>query len=91
MVSSGGTYNFQFSVQLYNTGGGGTGETVNIWLRKNNVDIADTDTKVVVPTNAPYVVAAWNFVIELNAGDYLELVMWAQGADVKALTEAAFA
>ena len=32
-------------------------------------------------------VAAWNFILNLNAGDYLELVMWAQGADVKALTE----
>jgi len=35
-----GVYNFQFSAQLHNNGGGGSGQTVNIWLRKNGVNVA---------------------------------------------------
>jgi hypothetical protein len=71
-----GVYDLQFSAQLHNNGGGGSGDIVNIWLRKNGSNVADTDTKLSVPTNNPYLVAAWNFVLKLNAGDYLELV-WA--------------
>ena len=70
-----GTYNIQFSAQLHNKGGGGSGNTVNIWFRLNENNIADSDTKVTVPSNAPYVVAAWNFIISVAAGDYVEL-MW---------------
>jgi hypothetical protein len=70
-----GTYNVQFSAQLHNKGGGGSGNTVNIWLRLNENNVADSDTRVTVPSNAPYVVAAWNFIVSVAAGDYVEL-MW---------------
>lgn len=71
-----GTYNYQFSLQLHNTGGGGSGTKVTIWLRKNGTDVANTATDVEVNTNSPYVVPAWNFVQTLNSNDYLELI-WA--------------
>ena len=71
-----GTYNIQFSAQLHNTGGGGSGNTVNIWFRLNENDIASSDTKVTVPSNAPYVVAAWNFFLQLNAGQYAEIAWY---------------
>jgi len=70
-----GTYNIQFSAQLHNKGGGGSGNTVNIWFRLNENNIANSDTKVTVPSNAPYVVAAWNFIQSVTAGQYIEL-MW---------------
>jgi hypothetical protein len=69
-----GVYDIQFSAQFHNTGGGGSGNTVNIWLQKNGSNVSDTDTRLTVPSNAPYVVGAWNFVLKVNAGDYLELV-----------------
>jgi hypothetical protein len=75
-VAHAGTYNFQFSLALHNTGGGGSGTIVTIWLRKNNVDVANAATDITVNTNSPYVVPAWNFVQTLNANDYLELI-WA--------------
>ena len=74
-VTSPGIYNFQFSIQLHNTGGGGSGQNAIIWLSKNGTSLPDTATDVTVNTNSPYVVAAWNFVVSLNANDYLEL-MW---------------
>jgi hypothetical protein len=73
-VTKAGKYNLQFSAQLHNNGGGGSGNNVFIWLRKNGVDVSDSATRVDVISNSPYVVAAWNFVVDLAAGGYVELV-----------------
>lgn len=77
-----GTYNIQFSAQLHNTGGGGSGNTVNIWFRLNGQDIAASDTKVTVPSNSPYLVAAWNFIVSVAAGDYVEIVWFTDNANI---------
>jgi hypothetical protein len=61
-----GVYNIQFSAQLHNTGGGGSGSTVDIWLVHQGVPVPASNTKVEVPSNAPYVVAAWNFFVTAN-------------------------
>lgn len=68
-----GTYNLQFSFQLRYTGGGGSGDHVEIWLNKNGVDQSNTNTMVHVASNNPYAVAAWNFLIPMNAGDKVAL------------------
>ena len=81
-MSEAGTYNIQFSAQLHNTGGGGSGNTVNIWFRLNGSDIANSDTKVTVPSNAPYVVAAWNFIVTVAANNYVELVWFTDNANI---------
>jgi len=77
-----GTYNIQFSAQLHNLGGGGSGQTVNIWFRLNDNNIANSDTKMVVPSNAPYVVAAWNFIVSVAAGDYVEIVWFSDNSNI---------
>ncbi len=69
-----GTYNFQFSSQFHNRGGGGNGQTVTIWFAINGLEVANSATSLVVPTNAPYVVAAWNFISTMSPGDYMELI-----------------
>jgi len=72
-----GIYNIQFSLQLEKTGGSGN-MIADIWIRKNGVDIPSTTGKVVLTgsANASPVVAAWNYVLDLAAGDYVQL-MWA--------------
>jgi len=72
-----GIYNIQFSLQLEKTGGSGN-MVADIWIRKNGVDIPSTTGKVVLTgsANASPVVAAWNYVLDLAAGDYIQL-MWA--------------
>jgi hypothetical protein len=65
-----GTYNFQFSAQLY-AGSGAT--NFDIWYRINGVDVAQSNTDVYLANNE-YNVASWNFVQTLNAGDYFELI-----------------
>lgn len=77
-----GTYNIQFSAQLHNIGGGGSGNTVNIWFKLNGSDIDDSDTKVTVPSNNPYVVAAWNFIVSVAAGDYVEMAWLTDNANI---------
>jgi hypothetical protein len=67
-----GTYNFQFSAQLLKSGGGSG--NVFIWYRVNGVNAANSATIVTLAGSSSAVVAAWNFVIDLNAGDYFELV-----------------
>lgn len=64
-----GVYNLQFSGQLHYNGGGGTGKTVEIWLTKNGANVPDTNTRVDIASASPFVVAAWNFLVPLSAGD----------------------
>jgi len=72
-----GIYNIQFSLQLEKTGGSGN-MIADIWIRKNGVDIPSTTGKVVLTgsANASPVIASWNYVLNLVAGDYVQL-MWA--------------
>lgn len=67
-----GTYNFQFSIQLKKASS--NAKEVYIWCRVNGVDVTYSATQVTLAGNNAAVVAAWNFVLELNAGDYFELV-----------------
>lgn len=69
-----GYYNFQFSAQLDNTSGGN--HLAYIWARVNGTDIADSASQVRIKGNDGELVAAWNFVLPMAAGDYFEL-MWA--------------
>jgi hypothetical protein len=75
-IANTGIYNVQFSLQLEKTGGSGN-FIIDIWLRKNGVDIPDTAGKVVLTgsANASPIVAAWNYLLDLAGGDYVQL-MW---------------
>jgi hypothetical protein len=81
-----GIYNLQFSLQLNNAD---TQEhDVNIWLRKNGNNEADTNTVVGVPQRHGgidgHTVAAWNFFIEWDdVADYYELAWSTPDLDVK--------
>jgi hypothetical protein len=72
-VDTANVYNIQFSAQLLNAAGGA--HNAWIWLRKNGTDLANSATTVRVQGNNTELVAAWNFLLSMNAGDYFEL-MW---------------
>ena len=76
-VEISGIYNYQFSVQLKNADT--QIHSAWIWLRVNGTDLAGTGSKFDV-TNSHggtpgFVIAACNFYVSLQAGDYVE--MWA--------------
>ena len=73
-----GIYNIQFSAQLQNLST--ATEDVTIWLRKNGVDLPATGTIVGLaqrkgPADPYHIVASWNFVLSVVAGEYYQL-MW---------------
>ena len=70
-VAQTGIYNFQFSAQLDKTGGAAS--AVYIWPRINGVNLPDSATKIVIDGPNSEIVAAWNFVLVLQANDYFEL------------------
>lgn len=74
VVANQGVYNVQFSAQLDETSGGTA--NVYIWLRKNGTNVANTASTVALQGTSARTVAAWNFIIQLEATNYVEL-MWA--------------
>lgn len=73
-VDTEATYNFQFSAQLDNTSGGN--HLAYVWYRVNGADVANSASQVRLKGSDGELVAAWNFVAKLKAGDYFQL-MWA--------------
>jgi hypothetical protein len=86
-----GVYNILFSAQLANSGG--TGQTVDFWLRKNGstfaANIAHTNGKVQLQGNASFLMAAWNYFVDVAAGDYIQLVWAATSTNVTMVAAAA--
>ena len=71
-----GYYNFQFSVQLSNLDT--APQDVDIWFRKNGVDIANSNSRFGLaarktPSDPFHVLAVANFIVEVTANDYIEL------------------
>ena len=66
------TYNFQFSARLNKTAAGSG--NVFIWYRVNGVNASNSAANVTLAGSSSAVVAAGNFVVNLAAGDYFELV-----------------
>ena len=71
-----GVYNIEFSAQADRVSGSGT-DTIDIWFRKNGTDIPDSNGIITVSGNAAAAktIAAWNYMSQVNANDYVEL-MW---------------
>ena len=89
LITDPGYYNFQFSLQL-DKSAGATGHTY-IWPRVNGTDIPRSASEVAVQGTAAENIAAWNFVLEMQAGDYFQL-MWSVDDDriqIKAVAAAA--
>jgi hypothetical protein len=68
-----GAYNIQFSFQLHQTSS--STANVTIWLRKNGTDILASAGEYDVKGN-DHLVSAWNYVMVLEANDYIQFV-WA--------------
>jgi hypothetical protein len=79
-VANTGVYNFQFSAQLDKSGG--SASAVYIWPRINGVNVPDSNTKIVIDGPNNEIVAAWNFVLVMEANDYFELAWESADTDV---------
>ena len=72
-VTTAGTYNVQFSAQMFHSANDAT--TAEIWLRVNGNDLSASNTIFTFARKDDKYVAAWNFMIDLSANDFFQL-MW---------------
>ena len=79
VCANAGVYNLQFSSQMDKTDSGV--DYVDFWLRKNGVDVIGSAGVISLQGNSPaYMMAAWNYLLQLSSGDIIELY-WAS-ADI---------
>lgn len=86
-VANTGIYNVQFSAQLDKTDSGR--DSIEIWLMQNGNDLPWSNTWVEADNNNAKVVAAWNWVLPLSAGDNVQLAWWSADADMRLYSRAA--
>lgn len=85
-ANSPGYYNIQFSAQCLKASGGT--DTIWIWPRINGIDIANSNTKVLMNNTTGAQVLAWNFILPMNQGDYFQLY-WATNGSIQLFAEGA--
>ena len=76
-----GVYDIQFSAQLDKTSTGNTSTTL-IWIRKNGIDLAETNTAIELSQNGKGV-AAWNWFVNAAANDYFQIMWSSDRTDVQ--------
>jgi len=77
-VADSGIWNLQFSFQFKNAGN--DGQDVDIWFKKNNVNIDNSNSRFHIPArkssgDPSHLVAAMNFFVSMVDNDYIE-IMW---------------
>jgi hypothetical protein len=80
-----GTYNFQWSGQFSSLSN--ASETTYVWLRINGVDLAGSTGQIGLLQRksagvANNMIIGWNYYVNLNAGDYIELWWLVSSTDV---------
>ena len=77
-----GVYNLQFSAQIRKTSGG-QAQLIYIYFKKNGIAIPDSATALTLANNGVLVVASWNFFIQLNIGQYVEIAWYATAPTIE--------
>lgn len=82
-----GIYNLQFSAQLNKTAGGQA--DIDIWIKTGGVgqptiNVPWSNTRVTMPSSSgSKLVAAWNFIVQLDAGDFVQLAWFSSDASMQ--------
>ena len=80
-VSIGGVYNFQYSGQLLSTNS--SSKNVYLWIKRNNIVIGYSTHAYTLSSNNEYTEISWNFNIDLDVGEYLELEVASTDTNVR--------
>lgn len=87
VVEDTGVYDIQFSAQVDNTSGGD--QQVWFWPRINGTDVPDSASTLRIKGNDAETVAAWNFMLSMTGGQYVELMWAADSTNVVLLSASA--
>jgi hypothetical protein len=79
-----GTYNIQWSGQFQNINN--QDQDVTVWLRINGTDVAGSAGYLAIPSShggvPGHIIAGWNYILPLTAGQYFEFVWQSTSTDV---------
>jgi hypothetical protein len=87
-ITQPGIYNMQFSAQFARPGGTGF-STVEVWIKKNGTDVDASNGIFNVPQSGGKVVASWDYMFNVSAGDYYEFYWCSSDTSVQVLYSAA--
>lgn len=79
-VEETGDYFFQFSAMFIKTNA--SAGTADMWIRKNGSDIPDSNTRITLSGSNAEVTMTVGFILDLDAGDYLQLVSSASATNI---------
>jgi hypothetical protein len=80
-VDIGGVYNFQFSGQLRS--GSASSKQVYIWISRNGTNIGYSTHQYTVAGSGNHLNISWNFDIDLDEGEYIEMQWASDDTDIK--------
>lgn len=80
-VSVNGIYNFQYTGQVLSSSG--SAKTIYLWISRNGTDIGYSTRAKTVSSNGQYTDIAWSFDIDLQAGDYVQLMASVTNTDLR--------
>jgi hypothetical protein len=83
-----GVWKLTYSLQANNTGGGT--ETMTIFIKKNGATVARSGSQISIPNNSPSLPFC-EYVLSMNAGDYVEIFFNGTATTVQALAVGATA
>ena len=83
----GGVYNFQFTTQIVSASA--SSKTVFIWIARNGTDLGYTAKDFVLQGSSDVSEATWNFNLDLDAGEYVEIKWSSDDIDASLNAEAA--
>lgn len=83
-VAIGGIYNFQYSSAVTSTNS--SLKTVWVWIRRNGVDVGYSTNEYTVSGSGTDTIISWQFNIDLDVGEYIELVWASDNVNVQIAT-----
>jgi hypothetical protein len=87
-ITNAGVYNYQFSVQVSNSAA--QIHPLDVWIRQNGVDVPNSNSAVNLPVKRgaanSETILAINYLINVQAGDYIELMWLADDAAISLAT-----
>ena len=88
-VSIGGIYNFQYSGQVKTSSS--ADKNLYLWIARNGTNIGYSTHAWTFHDNNHYAEISWNFNIDLDIGEYIELQIASDSTDIRLDAEAATA
>ena len=83
-VDYSGVYNFQYSSAITSTNS--SLKTVWVWIRRNGTDVGYSTNEYTVSGSGTSTIISWQFNIDLDVGEYIEMVWAADDTNVQIAT-----